>query len=155
MTIQKEAIYLLLGIKITKLFLFMVSWIFEHAFFFSGIGYCAVAKEEDITVLVTVHQHQRLDHLVVMSNHTACSCACVPKKCSPWQRFDADLCTCVCINDHDKNSCNEKDNKQWDRRLCRCVCSITYNCGLRYNFNTESCQCEPDKNFIHEISGRL
>ncbi|XP_022805363.1 uncharacterized protein LOC111342527 isoform X1 [Stylophora pistillata] len=112
-----------------------------------SVGFCNVTKEESITIHVTVHGHdsqnQRLQ--VVMSNHTECTCACVPQKCYPKQRFNTEHCSCECIDIKDKDNCQATDIKQWDKNHCQCICSIVHNCDLGYKFDFKTCQCEVDR----------
>lgn len=104
-----------------------------------GIVHCAISTEEKITIAV---KHGHSIKQVAMSNHTACHCACLPKKCHRKQRFDADLCECVCIYNGERE-CNEKTNKQWDRHSCQCVCSIkSLDCDFDKTWNNDSCTCE-------------
>ncbi|XP_066025125.1 vascular endothelial growth factor D-like [Pocillopora verrucosa] len=119
-----------------------------------SVGYCAMTKEENVTILVTVHGRQIFNNQfqVVMSNHTDCSCACVPQKCHPGQRFNTNQCSCECTDVKDKDSCQSTDNMQWDKNQCRCVCSIRRTCNLGYKFSFNTCQCEPDE---EEILARL
>ena len=117
-------------------------------FFFSEIGYCAVTKEKEVSIAVQLGANTKQ---VIMSNHTACKCACVPKKCHSWQRFDDDICDCVCINNRQLD-CNKKKNKRWDRKLCQCVCSTQpLNCDFRFKWSEESCTCELDENFTEAL----
>ena len=108
-------------------------------YYFTGIVHCAISTEEKITIAV---KHGHNIKQVAMSNHTACHCACLPKKCHRKQRFDADLCECVCIYNGERE-CNEKTNKQWDRHSCQCVCSIkSLDCDFDKTWNNDSCTCE-------------
>lgn len=114
-----------------------------------------MAKEEKISVAVRLGEKATQ---VVMSNHTACVCACLPKKCPFWQRFDDDFCDCVCIDDG-KAECNKNKIKRWDRNLCQCVCSIqALNCDFGFKWSEESCKCEVGENSVDGIAaseGRL
>jgi len=104
------------------------------------IVYCAVTTEEKVAIAV---KHGRNSKLVAMTNHTACHCACVPKKCYHKQRFNADICDCVCI-DNGESKCNEKAKKQWDRHLCQCECAVkSLECDSDKKWNNDSCTCEP------------
>ncbi|KAJ7333182.1 hypothetical protein OS493_018358 [Desmophyllum pertusum] len=118
------------------------------------IGYCAVTDKKNITVRVNLGQNPKQHHTVVMSNHTGCQCACLPKKCTSRQRFNTDICECECIHG-DQSDCNKNENKQWDRHLCECVCSIESACKFAYKWNKESCLCELDEDPTGSVVGRL
>jgi len=103
------------------------------------IVYCALSTEEKITIAVKQGHNTKQ---VAMSNHTACHCACLPKRCQSGQRFDADICNCVCIV-NGESQCNEKANKRWDGHLCQCVCAIkSLDCNFDKTWNNDSCTCE-------------
>ena len=111
-----------------------------------------MSTEEKINVAV---RRGHMTKLVAMSNHTACHCACLQKKCHRWQRFDADICECVCIHDGE-SECNEKANKQWDKRSCQCVCSIkSLDCDFDKTWNDDSCTCESALDNIAASLGRI
>ena len=119
---------------------------------FTGIVHCAVSREEKITIAVKERYNSKL---VAMSNHTACHCACLPKKCHRWQRFDADICECVCI-DTGASECNEKANKRWDRHLCQCVCGVkSLDCHFDKIWNNDSCICESAVNNTEALLGKI
>jgi hypothetical protein len=81
--------------------------------------------------------------LIQLEAHTACDCSCrvLAADCNNrTQRYDADSCSCRCINESLSGSCQAP--KHWSQQLCACVCPNMLNCLDDEYFNYATCTCQ-------------
>lgn len=107
--------------------------------------HCKVTQQESVALLVKdVRLNIVNEKIVVMSNHTSCSCACVEKVCNERQKFNKALCRCECIVEN--VDCENQVNKTWNEQSCQCECKFAGElCSKGEKWSEDSCNCEPNE----------
>jgi len=78
--------------------------------------------------------------IIQMEAHSACDCECRVKATdcnNRTQHYDADSCSCRCINESLADTCQLP--KHWSQQQCACVCQTILNCLDDEYFNYGTC----------------
>ncbi|XP_059480136.1 platelet-derived growth factor subunit A-like [Neocloeon triangulifer] len=82
-----------------------------------------------------------------VEEHMKCDCDCKVKAehCNTLQVYDARACRCRCVNNEDKQKCDEENKiKLWDFETCLCKCRDVSECSTGFYFDEKSCSCKSD-----------
>ena len=58
--------------------------------------------------------------------------------CSKMQVYDEESCKCKCKNEYEVETCEHP--KEWDPKLCSCMCPESLLCSTGAHINPESCK---------------